>query len=225
MRIFRALLVGASLLAAVPAVALAGGGGGSPCAGFAAGGTVIMRDSCFEGVAHFVRPDSTLVVYNEGSAQHSLTAVDGSFDTGLLEPGASAEIEVGPEGIVQLYCTLHGTAQGQGMAGVLIVGEPDPSLVRVTGPASSLSADLPRRDEGLVSAMEAQSQALADLRSALDAQSQALEELKGESTALRQAMEAERPAPQPIEASVLGTLGVLAGGGALAVALRRGRKG
>jgi hypothetical protein len=66
-------------------------------------------------------------VQNEGGVPHSFTAVDGSFDTGLLAPGESAEIPLGADGIVRAFRTLHGTAQGAGMAGVLVVGEPSAS--------------------------------------------------------------------------------------------------
>jgi hypothetical protein len=116
----------AGALAFWPGAALAGGGGGGGglCAGFASGQTLVMRDSCFEGTAHFAAAGSTLIVQNEGGAPHSFTAVDGSFDTGLLQPGQTAQFTLGADGIVPFYCTIHGTAQGQGMAGVLIVGEP-----------------------------------------------------------------------------------------------------
>ena len=139
---FCAVLVGASVLAFWPRAALAGGGGGGGlCAGFASGDTLIMRDSCFEGTAHFASPGGTLVVSNEGSAPHSFTAVDGSFDTGLMQPGETTEIPLDADGIARVYCTLHGTVQGTGMAGVLVVG--DPSLAGEAGAAVA-------RDEALV---------------------------------------------------------------------------
>ena len=103
-----------------------GGGGGGPCAGFATRGTLVMRDSCFDGVAHFADADSKLEVRNEGILPHSFTAVDGSFDTGLIGPGETSVIDLRTPGIIQAFCTLHGTAEGHGMAGVLIVGSPNP---------------------------------------------------------------------------------------------------
>jgi len=133
MRPFRIgiMLIGASLVALWPGAALAGGGrGGGACDGFSSGDRLVMRDSCFEGVAHFVDASSTLLVVNAGAAPHSLTAVDGSFDTGTLSSGGKAEIPLKTTGIVRVYCTLHGTKAGGGMAGVLIVGDPTASAAR-----------------------------------------------------------------------------------------------
>jgi hypothetical protein len=63
-------------------------------------------------------------VRNDGELPHTYTAVDGSFDTGLLQPGQSAEIRVGDAGVFGAYCTLHGSSAGGGMAGALVVGDP-----------------------------------------------------------------------------------------------------
>jgi hypothetical protein len=126
------LLAVLSLLALAPASALAGGGGGGgPCAGFASGDTLVMLDSCFSGVAHFAGASTTLTVRNDGAFPHSFTAVDGGFDTGVLEAGETATIKLGGAGIVEVYCVLHGRASGEGMAGILVVGEP---AVQSAGP-------------------------------------------------------------------------------------------
>ena len=115
------LLVGALLLLAAPA--LAGGGGGvSQCRATSSGPEMTMLDSCFEGIAHEVEAGTTLTVTNRGHLPHSVTAADGSFDSGTLGPGETFEVTVDESGNVPIYCTLHGTKDGQGMAGVLMVG-------------------------------------------------------------------------------------------------------
>ena len=81
-----------------------------------------MRDYCYEGAAHYVSPGATIEVVNRGADQHGIRAVDGSFDTGLLDQGERSEITVGEAGTAAYFCTLHGTKDGAGMAGVLIVG-------------------------------------------------------------------------------------------------------
>ena len=86
-----------------------------------------MRDSCFDGVAHFSESGTTLRVENGGIFPHTYTAADGSFDTGILQPGESAEIILGDDGTLKVLCTLHGTADGDGMAGVLLIGAPTSS--------------------------------------------------------------------------------------------------
>lgn len=127
----RRLLVATAILMAIPGVASAGGGGveGSGClgSGFSEGTKVVMRDSCFAGTAHFAPNGASVTVSNEGQFPHTLTAVDGSFDTGTVGPGSSAQLAVDEPGIYRVYCTLHGTAQGDGMAGVLVVGDPAPT--------------------------------------------------------------------------------------------------
>jgi plastocyanin len=108
---------------------MAGGGGhDSACAGYAAGQTVEMYDSCFSGSAQFVGAETTVRIVNRGELPHSLTAADGSFGTGTLQPGQSASIDVGEAAVVRVFCELHGTRQGEGMAGLLVVGEPTPTM-------------------------------------------------------------------------------------------------
>jgi plastocyanin len=125
-RAFGVTFVGVGALAVLwSATAGAGGGGhgGSICPGYAEGPTIKMFDNCFMGTTHFVEPKSTITVTNSGQLPHSLTAVDGSIDTGTLEPGTSATVKVGDAGVVRLYCTLHGSRDGGGMTGVLVVGD------------------------------------------------------------------------------------------------------
>lgn len=107
-------------LAAGPAAAGGGGISETVCNGFAEGAEVVLRDSCFEGVGH-VAPTGTVTVTNEGQLPHTLTAVDGAFDTGVLQPGETATVELDAAGAFPIYCTLHGTTTGTGMAGLLSV--------------------------------------------------------------------------------------------------------
>ncbi len=198
------------LLLVSPLLAAAGGGfGGGPCAGFARGEALVMRDSCFDGVAHFVPAGTRLVVRNDGQAPHSLTAIDGSFDTGLLQTGETAEIVLEEPGIVPVYCTLHGNVHGEGMAGVLIVGEPTPEMA--IGPGTSDLAAALKGHESLVRREHReQTEALADLRQEIGA-------LRDQSTRF-----------QARATLTFGALGLLAVGAVLAGAswqALRGRRG
>lgn len=127
----RKLLTAIVILMAFPAVASAGGGGvdTSGCAGFSEGNTVAMLDSCFSGTTHFAPDGATITVGNDGVLPHTLTAVDGSFDTGNVDPGDSALLTIDEPGVYRVFCALHGTAQGDGMAGVLVVGDAGPATV------------------------------------------------------------------------------------------------
>jgi plastocyanin len=201
------LVAGVLLLAGRPA--LAGGGGGGPCAGFAAGTTLTMMDSCFSGVAHFVQAGAALTVRNAGHAPHTFTAVDGSFDTGVLQPGETAKVQLGKAGIVEVYCKLHGDPGGMGMAGVLVVGEAA-TAARASG-TTTLTAAAAQPDDALLAEVRAQTQQLA--------------ELKTDVAAVRQAVEARPAAANPAASLALagapGALGIVLGGTALVLALRR----
>jgi plastocyanin len=107
-------------------VASAGGGGhGSPCRAFGEGTTLVMRDSCVEAIAHTVTVGTTLTVRNDGALPHTITAIDGTFDSGHIGPGGTYELTLGAPGPVPVYCTLHGSAAGDGMAGLLQVTAAD----------------------------------------------------------------------------------------------------
>ncbi len=128
------LAIAMALIVSIPGVASAGGGGGnmSQCQGFATGTSISMLDSCFDAIAHSAPTDTAITISNDGALPHTFTAVDGSFDSGNLEPGQDFELIVDEPGIYQVFCTLHGTAEGAGMAGVLVVGEPEPGPVAAT---------------------------------------------------------------------------------------------
>jgi plastocyanin len=49
---------------------------------------------------------------NMGSQAHSATAADGSFDTGLVAPGASAPLEFDTPGVYAYTCTPHPWMKG-----------------------------------------------------------------------------------------------------------------
>ncbi|MGH9224970.1 MAG: cupredoxin domain-containing protein [Acidimicrobiales bacterium] len=98
-----------------------GGGGGGVCPAFGSGGAVDMRDNCFSPIAQFVGTGE-VSIRNAGLLEHNLTAVDGSFTTGSVRPGGETRLTFRTPGLLRIYCTLHGTASGEGMAGVLVVG-------------------------------------------------------------------------------------------------------
>lgn len=121
----RSVLLLAMLMMLIPGLARGGGGGHSgACAGFSEGDELVMEDSCFDGVAHFAEVGETVTVRNEGRIPHTVTAVDGSFDSGVLNAGETFEVTVSEPGAIRVYCTLHGTTDGDGMAGVVIAEQP-----------------------------------------------------------------------------------------------------
>ncbi|MBW3661684.1 MAG: hypothetical protein KY469_01185 [Actinobacteria bacterium] len=113
------LIAIATLWSAAPAGA--GGGGGAICDGYSEASTIEMFDHCFQGTAHTVAPGMSVTVINQGQAPHTFTAADGSFDSGVLQPGESWEVSFDESGVATVYCTLHGTPEGHGMAGAVLV--------------------------------------------------------------------------------------------------------
>lgn len=128
-----AALAGCLLLLVAPS-ALAGGG--NHCAGFREGAEVVLRDLCLDGTAQFAPAGQDLRVVNDGELQHDYVAVGDAFRSDLLDPGQSAVIASPDPGIYRVYCTLHGGAEGDGMAGVLVVGDPAVAAAPVDDPAA-----------------------------------------------------------------------------------------
>jgi plastocyanin len=83
--------------------------------------TVTMLDFSYEPIELEVTVGTTVIWDNAGEVQHSATADDGSFDTGLFDPGQQASVTFDTAGTFPYYCTLHGTAGGVGMAGTVVV--------------------------------------------------------------------------------------------------------
>jgi hypothetical protein len=186
----RKLLVAVALLMMIPGAASAGGGGDiSLCSGFATGTTVSMLDSCFNGTAHFAPTDTTLLISNDGGMSHTFTAVDGAFDSGQIEPGETFELTIDEPGVFEVFCTLHGTADGEGMAGVLLVGEAAP------GPVSS--------GMGLTEIRQALAEDGVAVTEALDRQTQAIGNLTASQATLRHSLEEHAPAAEAAAPTVV----------------------
>ncbi|MEU1283193.1 cupredoxin domain-containing protein [Kitasatospora sp. NPDC005856] len=76
-------------------------------------GTVTIRDFSFEPADFTVGPGAAVTVTNTGTTTHSLTAQDGTFDTGPIVPGATATL-TGPTqpGAYSYLCSFHHFMRG-----------------------------------------------------------------------------------------------------------------
>lgn len=109
-------LAGVATLVMAALAACGGEGAGGGATGAGATQTVVIKDFKFAPANLKVAPGTKLTVKNEDDAAHTLTANDGSFDTGNIAPKAQKEITVPKAGQVSYRCDIH-----QYMTGVIQV--------------------------------------------------------------------------------------------------------
>ena len=68
-----------------------------------------------------IKMGTTVVWTSEDDAPHTVTADDGSFDSGNMKKGDSFKFTFTKAGQYPYYCAYHGTAGGGGMAGTITV--------------------------------------------------------------------------------------------------------
>jgi plastocyanin len=117
----------AGLFGLLLVVACGGGGeGGDSTSGDAV--VVDMFDNRYEFTEVNVTVGGTVTFVGAGRNPHNAVAVDGSWSTedvfGSLEQleGDEAALTFDEEGEYAFFCTFHGNAEGDGMAGTLVVG-------------------------------------------------------------------------------------------------------
>ncbi len=86
--------------------------------------TISIRDFAFDPESCHVTVGSTLTFVNDDDAPHTATAEDGAavgFDTGTLQPGASATVTLDAVGASPYFCEIHPSMR----AAVEVVAESD----------------------------------------------------------------------------------------------------
>ena len=92
------------------------------------GNFVNMYDNAFNAAVVRVPVGVRVKWMNVGKNQHNAVAVDGSWATGDaashdIAPGGEQDLTFAKPGVYRYYCTYHGTKDGKGMAGVVVVGD------------------------------------------------------------------------------------------------------
>ncbi len=95
---------------AAPAPVQARAAGGKK-AQASASATVSTGDNFYSPATVSVFVGDTVTWRNTGAAQHSATADDGSFDTGIFAAGQSRSVTFDNPGTFSYFCTVHGQAQ------------------------------------------------------------------------------------------------------------------
>jgi plastocyanin len=73
---------------------------------------VAIRDFFFDPALLSVAPGTTVVWVNEGAHPHTVTAFDGSFDSGVLMPGDAFALTFDGSGPVWYFCEIHPSMTG-----------------------------------------------------------------------------------------------------------------
>jgi len=92
--------------------------------------TVELRNIAFSPRTITVTPGTTVVWVNQDPVAHTVTADDGSFDSGLIQPGGTYQRTFQQPGTYPYHCRPHGGPGGVGMSGVVVVqapGQPAPA--------------------------------------------------------------------------------------------------
>ncbi|MGH2594662.1 MAG: cupredoxin domain-containing protein [Actinomycetota bacterium] len=79
-------------------------------------------DNAFDAGLVRLQPGQSIEWTNDGRSPHTVTADDGSFDSGNLAPGATYTQTFAQPGVYSYFCKYHG-APGVGMAGIVVVGD------------------------------------------------------------------------------------------------------
>src|SRR5215207_3460973 len=89
---------------------------------------VSIADHYFEAANIAIEPGTTVVWVNEGKVPHTVTADDGSFNSGELYPGDSYIVTFLGAGVVSYHCQLHPRMVGSvTVGGVSRGGGPPPT--------------------------------------------------------------------------------------------------
>jgi plastocyanin len=96
-------------------------GGGSPGATTSQPAAVKLVNTTFTPAQLTVKVGTTVVWTSEDNVPHTVTADDGSFDSGNMKKGDTFEFTFTKAGKYPYYCAYHGTPGGGGMAGTIVV--------------------------------------------------------------------------------------------------------
>ena len=83
--------------------------------------SVSAVDSDFEPAELEVSAGTEVTWTNNGDLDHTVTADDGSFDSGNMEPGDTFSFTFNDGEEFPYYCEYHGAEDGVGMAGTIIL--------------------------------------------------------------------------------------------------------
>jgi plastocyanin len=118
-----AVILVAAALAGCSSPAPSGGSSGTPATGSSGGSTggaaaakaasIEMKSFAFNPSSVTVAVGGTVTWTNNDSVQHTVTADDGSFNSGPLDPGKTFTQTFAKAGTVGFHCSIHPSMTGQ----------------------------------------------------------------------------------------------------------------
>jgi plastocyanin/uncharacterized membrane protein len=85
---------------------------------------VVIKNFRFQPAQISVHPGETVEFKNEDIFAHTATADDGSFDSGLIQPGSSWKLTVAKAGTIAYHCTPHPNMKATLVAASGAAGQP-----------------------------------------------------------------------------------------------------
>jgi plastocyanin len=102
--------------------------------------TVDMQGVKFVPAELHVAPGSTVLWTNSSPLAHTVTADDGSFDSGTLDAGATFTMSFDTPGTYSYFCAPH---QSIGMVGSIVVDDPGAVIEEVASPVPARDPNPP----------------------------------------------------------------------------------
>src|SRR5258706_4459873 len=92
------------------------------------GSFVVMTDNQFSGAVARVPVGTRVIFLNLGRSGQNATAMDGNWKVADVAPesgaeGHGGEVVFDKPGVYRYRCTYHGTPDGKGMSGTIVVGD------------------------------------------------------------------------------------------------------
>src|SRR5690349_12541819 len=104
---------------------------------------VTIKDFAFDPKTISVNAGDTITWTNDGPSPHTVTADDGSFDSGNLDKGGTFSHTFDKAGTFAYFCKYHGSKGGAGMSASITVAEAAaaaPAAPAAEAPSGSVDA-------------------------------------------------------------------------------------
>jgi plastocyanin len=107
-----AIIISFFVFAGLYACSKSSSGYSSTGGGTSSGNSVSIKNYAFSAATVTVASGTTVTWTNNDAVTHTVTADDGSFDSGNVVPGATFSHKFSTAGTVNYHCSIHTTMKG-----------------------------------------------------------------------------------------------------------------